>query len=257
MSWTKTTIVQELKRLHRARADISYNHMASTAQSLVSAAAVQFGSYRKAVELAGIDYLSVLRRPRWTRQAIIKLIKQARRGGQDLNWGAVTKRRDELGRAAFAATQTRLFGRWDRALQAAGLDADDVSPYRRWNRETILFELKSRHRDGQAVNSGAVQADDQGLHAAAIRAFGKFDAALTAANIPPDSVRQRKSWSKPLVVSSLKALKKSGANVSDSAMRRSDPALYGASVRLFGTFPAARKAAGISFVPGRRTTKPV
>jgi len=59
----------ELKRLHRARADISYNRMARTAQSLVSAAAIQFGSYRKAVELAGIDYTSVLRRPRWTRQA--------------------------------------------------------------------------------------------------------------------------------------------------------------------------------------------
>jgi hypothetical protein len=90
-----------------------------------------------------------------------------------------------------------------------------------------------------------------------MRQFGKFDAALTAAHIKPESVRRRQSWSKPLVVSSLKVLKKSGSQLSDTAVRRSAPALYGAAVRLFGSFPAARKAAGVVFARAGRSGKRV
>src|SRR5690349_1313112 len=115
MLWDKQRIQEELKRLSRRGDDLSYNSLARRKQSLVSAAAYHFGSYRGAVEEAGIDYATVVRRPRWTKQAIIGLIKQAKRQGEDLHWSAVTKRRDELGRAAFAALQPRLFGKWDRA----------------------------------------------------------------------------------------------------------------------------------------------
>src|SRR5437588_11315244 len=125
IAWDKERIVHTLRQLHKRGEDLSYNKLAKRHQSLVSAAAYHFGSYRAAVERAGIDYAAVTRRPRWNKQLIITQIKQARRNGQDLHWSAVTKRRDELGMAAIASLQARLFGRWDRALQAAGLDADD------------------------------------------------------------------------------------------------------------------------------------
>src|SRR3954464_6368214 len=153
MVWDKGRIKAELKRLHRGGTNLSYNALAKKQQSLVSAAAYHFGSYRRAVEAAGIEYDEVIRRPRWTKQGIIQLIKNARRAGDDLHWSAVTKRRDELGRAAFASLQPRLFGRWDRALHAAGLDADEVSRYRRWDRNSVAFELRSRVQDQEPLNS--------------------------------------------------------------------------------------------------------
>lgn len=247
MRWTKDEIVKAVKKLHAQRRDLSYNAMARRQQALVSAAAYHFGSYRKAVERAGVDYAEVTRRPRWTKQRIIALIKGSRRDGHDLHWSAVTKRRDELGRAAFASLQPRLFGSWDRALTAAGLDADDVNRYRKWDRETILFELKARHKDREPLNSGAIQRDDPGLHAAAVRHFGAYDAALRAGKIDPDRVRRRRRWDKAEVTRSLKAAKRAGKKLSDSAVRKDQPALYGAAVRLFGTFTAARAAAGIKF----------
>jgi hypothetical protein len=216
-------------------------------QALVSAAAYHFKSYRRAVEQAGIDYATVLRRPRWTRGKIIALIKSARRRGEELHWSAVTRRRDELGKAAFAALQPRLFGNWHRALHAAGLDADEVSRYRHWDRNSIVFELKSRYRDDEPLSSGALQADDPGLHAAAIRHFGAYDAALRAANFDPRKIRRRRRWNKTQVIQSIKAAARSGKSLSDSSVRRESPALYGASIRLFGTFTAARKAAGVKF----------
>jgi hypothetical protein len=253
MPWHKPSILCEISRLHKANADLSYNGLAKTHQALVSAAAYNFGSYRKAVESAGIDYATVLRRPRWTRKLIISLIKSAKRNGDDLNWSTVTIRRDDLGRAAFASLQPRLFGQWDRALQAAGLDPDDISLYRRWNKSTIAYELKQLAQDSQPVSSGAIQNSDPGLHAAAIRHFQNFDTALRAANLNPEKIRQRKNWTKPTLLKSLKSIAKTGQKMSDHQIRQHSPSLYGASLRLFGSFIAARAAAGIKF---KRKLKP-
>jgi hypothetical protein len=247
MIWSKTEILREIRRLHKAGADLSYNGRARAMQALVSAAAYHFKSYRRAIEQAGIDYATILRRPRWTRAKIIALIKSARRRGDDLHWSAVTQRRDELGKAAFAALQPRLFGKWHRALHGAGLDADEISRYRHWDRNSIVFELKSRGQDDEPLSSGSLQSDDPGLHAAAIRHFGTYDAALRAAKIDPQKVRRRRHWDKASVIKSIKALARARKSLSDSNIRRESPALYGASIRLFGTFTAARKAAGVKF----------
>src|SRR4051794_40430236 len=110
MIWTKDEIVRSLKKLHKAGDDLSYNALARKRQPLVSAAAYHFGSYRKAVERAGIDYATVVRRPRWTKAAIINLIKLAKRRGDDLHWSAVTKRRGGLGRAPLPPPQPPPFG---------------------------------------------------------------------------------------------------------------------------------------------------
>ncbi len=245
MVWDKTKIIQALKKFHKQGVDLSYNSLARKQQSLVSAAAYHFGSFRNAVERAGIDYAEVIRRPRWTRTSIIKLIKEAKRAGKELHWSAVTKRRDDVGKAAFASLQPRLFGSWDRALHAAGLDADEVNRYRKWDKNTVIAELKARHRDSEALNSGSIQKDDPGLHAAAVRHFVGYDMALRAAKIDPVKVRQRRIWDRTDVIRGLKQAKKSGKHISDSAIRREHPALYGAAVRLFGSFTAARAAAGI------------
>ena len=186
MVWDKAEILSTLKKLHKQGADLSYNAMSRKMQPLISAAAYHFGSYRIAVDQAGIDYSEFVRRPRWNKTAIIKLIKQARRASEPLHWSSVSKRRDELGKAAFASLQPRLFGSWDRALHAAGLDAGRQSTgIRKWTRESVVSELKTRFRESDALNSGAVQKDDPGLHAAAVRHFNAFDHALQAAPVGP------------------------------------------------------------------------
>jgi hypothetical protein len=245
MTWTPERILQALRKHDRSGADLSYSALARRRQALVSAAAYHFGSYRRAVEQAGIDYVQHLRRPRWTRRRIIALIKQARRKGKDLHWSAVTRRRNELARAAFASLQPRLFGRWDRALHAAGLDADQVSCYRTWDRNTVLFEIRARQREGEPLNSSAVQQDDPALHAAAVRHFGSYAASLRAARIDAKAVRQRRQWTPKAVLAALRKAGRRGVHLSDSAVRGQYPALYGAAVRTFGTFPRARKAAGL------------
>src|SRR6185503_4682398 len=218
------------------------NAMTRRVQPLVSAAAYHFGSYRSAVERAGIDYATVIRRPRWTRPLIIQMIKQAKRKDNDLHWSAVSRRRDELGRAAFASLQPRLFGSWDRALSAAGLDADEISRYRKWDRNTIVAELKERFSDEEALNSGALQREDPGVHAAAVRHFGSYDDALKAAGFKPDAHRQRRRWNRDQVIRELRRFANGNGGVRDADLRSENPALYGAALRLFRNLNTARRA---------------
>ena len=234
VAWDKDRIVTALERLHKKGTEISYNQLAKSHQSLVSAAAYHFGSYRKAIEKAGIDYAEVTRRPRWTKQGIIKLIKEARRKGEDLHWAAVTQRRDQLGLAAYASLQRRLFGRWDKALQAAGLDADDVALYRKWDRGSILFELRGLAREREPLNSGAIQKSEPGLHAAAVRHFGGYESALLAAKLEPSDYRQRRRWTKAIVVEEMRSLFKGRKKLTMTELRAGHSALHGAAVRLFG-----------------------
>jgi hypothetical protein len=252
MVWNKHEILREIRRLHKNGSDLSYNGLSQSKQSLVSAAAYHFGSYRRAVEQAGIDYATILRRPRWTRARIIALIKAAKKRGDDLYWSAVTHRRDELGKAAFAALQPRLFRTWRRALQAAGLNAEEISQYRRWDRRSIVSELKSRAKDGQPLSSGSLQDSDPGLHAAAVRHFTEYDLALKAAGLDPAKFRKRRSWNRQEVLKTIKHASKNGTSLADSRVRREYPALYGAAIRIFGTFTEARRLAGVKFKPRRR-----
>ena len=252
MAWTKESIVKELKKLNKSKADLSYNQLARVNQSLVSAAAYYFGSYRAAVEEAGIDYADVTRRPRWTPDRIVALIKKADKAGEELHWSAVTRRDDELKKAAFASLQDRLFGTWDAALTAAGLDPTVVSRYRRWDEGSIRDELQARQKAKRPLNSGTLQKEDPGLHAAAVRYFGNFDSALREAGIDPLEHRRRRRWDQKAVLDGLKMLKANGNRMSDSTVRAEDAALYGAAVRLFGSFTKARTAAGIT-APKRAT----
>lgn len=253
MTWTRIRILQALRRLDQSGADLSYNALARARQPLLSAAAYHFGSYRSALGQAGIEYTDHLRRPRWTKKRIIALIKRARREGADLSWSAATRRGDDLSRAAFAALQPRLFGRWARALHAAGLDADDVSRYHTWDRNTVVFELRARRRDEEPLNSASLQRDHPALHAAAVRYFGTYERALRAARLNPNELRQRHRWSRAEVVRALRKAHRRRIRVSDSEIRARLPALHGAAVRWFGSFPAARRAAGIAFASRDRS----
>ena len=192
MRWQQSTILAELKRRRRGGATLAHRALSESNRPLLAAAIHHFGSYAAALAAAGIDPTEVRRRPLWTKDRIIKAIKAARKAKRDLCWSCVVKRGGPLSRAAFAAIRPRMFGTWARALQVAGVDADDYRRYRAWDRESVAFDLKQRYADDEAVNSGAVQAEDPGLHAAAVRYFGSFDDALRAARLVPKKVRVRK-----------------------------------------------------------------
>jgi hypothetical protein len=234
MNWTSESILGRIRTLHANGVDLSYRAVTATDRALLSAAVYHFGSFRKAVEAAGVPYVSNRSKPGWTRESIIELVQKAHKEGTDLSWSAVMSREDDLRRAAFASLQKRLFGSWNAALIAADIDPNATRAYRAWTRETIAQALRKRHQAGMPMSSAALQAEEPALHAAAFRYFGSFDAALQAAKLKPETVRLRRKWTPDTIRAEVKRLTRK-SELDPAALRRRDPALYLAVLRIFGS----------------------
>lgn len=243
--WNKTKITARIRALRKAGKDLSYNHIAAKGQGLLSAANYHFGSWREAVEAAGIDYDGDVRRiPKWTRERIVATIRAAQKAGQDLCWSSVSKHPKYSG-MAYGAIRNSKFGSWDAALAAAQVEPAGVRRYESWNEEKVIARIKQRAQAGLEMNSKSMQEQDCKLFNAALKRFQKWQEALKAAGIEPEAVYKRRHWDKAQIRDEVRALWKSGADLAAPGMRRERPALYSAAIKYFGSWTAARMACGI------------
>lgn len=243
--WDSGLIARRIRDLYRQGQDVSYNAMARANQGLISSANYYYGSYRKAVEAAGIDYAEICQKPRWNPDRVVDVILQGHRAGFDLSWAIVSKRRDELGCAAKAAIRLRGFGNWNDALRKAGLDPDAVSRYRHWPPRAIIGELKRRAAAGEPLNSKAIQAELPGLYGAAVRQLGSYDNALRKAGVNPKTIAQRRQWDQSAVCARLREFERDHGQVSQVMLRQHDSGLMRAIRIWFGDLPKAIAAAGV------------
>jgi len=115
-SWDEETIIDEIRKLKKEGADLSSKTMDETANPLIATARRRFGNWGNAVEKAGIDYDSVRRRRRWSREQIVEGIQDLRQKGVRLQSGEVRQKAPAL---FAAACKPRFFGSWRKALEAA------------------------------------------------------------------------------------------------------------------------------------------
>ncbi len=104
-----------------------------------------------------------------------------------------------------------------------------------WTKEKIIAELKRLRQNGPVGNTR--------IESAARSHFGSLQAALEAAGLP---YRQKspscRKWSQELVVAAIRRRQRDTNRL--EAVHREDPALYAAAKNLFGSWGAARCAAG-------------
>lgn len=190
MHWTRQAILDEIRRLHKAKEDMSFAALEKNHLSLMRAAAWHYGTWRRAVEEAGIDYETLSRYKRWSKARIIARIQELYAEGQDLSWRSISQTVDPA--LAASALRPNGFGSWPEAIAAAGLDISEVARYKYWNTELVLKTIKERHKAGVNLSSRNAQKNDQSLFCAARRRFGTWDKALEAAGLDVSTIRIRK-----------------------------------------------------------------
>jgi hypothetical protein len=188
--WTRKSIIAEIKRLHDANEELYYSKAEDNHLNLVRAAGWHYGTWRRAVEAAGIDYESLSRYQRWNKQKIVERIRELHAQGQELHWRAVSTHVDPA--LAAAALRPNGFNSWREALAAAGLDIEDIARYKEWDEEKVLKAIRRRKRAGLSMFSKSLQTEDQSLFCAARRRFGSWDGALNAAGLKAEKIRLRK-----------------------------------------------------------------
>lgn len=183
--WTKEKLIEEIKRLHEAGVDLSPTSIQRTNSALFSSARSRshFGSWRAAIEAAGLEYDGLKRiKQRWTREEIIRRIQEMHAQGHDL----LDPRFKVKNRSLYlAACAHRYFGSWRRAVQAAGLDHETMRESRVWTKARILRTIQTLAAEGKPLGWAYIEEHEPGIYRAARRKenFGSWNAALHAAGV--------------------------------------------------------------------------
>lgn len=189
MRWTRKGIVAEIQQLHRDGIALNYASAETNHLQLMRAAAWHFGTWRHAVETAGIDYQALSKYRRWGRERIIERIRELHHEGSDLSWRSVSLEIDPA--LAAAALRPNGFTSWRQAIAAAGLNIEEVARYQAWDAKRVVDEIRALQRGGEPMSSKLVQISNQSLFCAARRRFGSWDEALRAAGLDVSQIRLR------------------------------------------------------------------
>lgn len=191
--WTKERLVEEIQRLHAQQVDLSPTAIQATHSALFSSARSRshFGSWRAAIEAAGLDYDDLKRvKQRWNREAILARIREMHAQGHDLLDPKFKVRNRSL---YLAACAHRYFGSWRRAVSAAGLDHEEMREGRVWTRTRILRTIRELSVEGKPLGWAYIEEHEPGIYRAARRKenFGSWAGALQAAGIDHTPLRGR------------------------------------------------------------------
>jgi len=190
--WTRDKIVETIRRLNDKGIDLSPTAIQKTHSALFSSARSQshFGSWRTAVEAAGLSYDDIKRiKQRWSRDEILRQIKEHHARGDDLLNPEFKIRHRNL---YLAACAHRYFGSWRRAIQAANLDHESMRESRVWTKRRILKKIKELARDGKPLGWAYIEEHCPGIYRAARRKenFGSWNNALLEAGVQPSPIRR-------------------------------------------------------------------
>lgn len=182
--WSRERILRRISHAYQTHEDLLSGEFKLRHKKLYSAACAKryFGSWKKAIEAAGIDYSALRSEHFWSRQRILRTIREIQGRGELLNWSALNSRYPSLYRAA---RRPENFGSWRKAVEAAGIEPAQVIINHQWTRKKIIEGIRKMAREGEDLSPRSVMRTHGPLFSAAKspRYFGTWRAAVEAAGI--------------------------------------------------------------------------
>lgn len=267
-NWTREQIIRILVEREAKGLPLSVGGE-GVDKSLYSAARRIFGSWRNAIQAAGIAPQQVLTWERWSPGRILIMIRHLARRDRPLTTLQMERRYHNIVSAA-----RRHFGSWSKAVLAAGVKPTRLLRVIPWNEERVIEAILTRALRNQSLAARVVE--PRSLVEAGHRFFGGWTAAVTAAGLdlattepPPrrnkrsglasaraSSVKEadipRVAWNKERVVARLLARLQEQKPISPAALARGERSLYHAARRYFGSWNQAILAAGLDPAAHRR-----
>ena len=245
---TKADTLHAIKGLKKSGKALNYYAVRQSHGSLLVRARQQFGSWRKAITAAGLDYEKISLICRWSKKEIVRQIQELHQAKQFPDISTLARKSPKLYEAC-----CRHYGSGLAALKAAGINYDELlqdHPYR-WTRATIIAEIKRRHSDGKTLCRADILRKEPVLKRfcyAATHQFGGWSKALLAAKLSPNTIRNRDGlWPRERVLAGIRSRFKQGKFLNTDLMLREDLPLHAAGRRHFGTWKKAVEKAGINY----------
>ncbi|MCY3020200.1 MAG: hypothetical protein NTW87_14375 [Planctomycetota bacterium] len=237
--WTPELVIKEIRK-RTAAGEAQTPHTLNQPQSLMRACRRFFSSWEEAVWAAESRKgpPPAKRRTLMTKSDVLKAILQLEAGGLPLNPGAVVRHDLVLYRAIH-----RIFGHYDNAMRAAGIDPACVRRQQYWSREDVLNGIRRRAEQGREMALCFDQHPQASLVDAAARWFSSWDEACRAAGVHLDNPRRSAAgWTRLAMVRRIREVHALGKKIN---FKRHPGSFCRAAMVLFGSWDAMLRAAGL------------
>lgn len=180
-------------------------------------------------------------RRKWHDRAIIDHI-MSRYGRKPLHYSYYVNTYPDIHAAAI-----RIFGSWRDAIEACGLNYDEIRKYRQWSSEKILEEIKKLKKAKKPLNSVYIQNKHKPLYMATVKRFKSWGKAVHAVGIDYSKIRLRKCLSKAEIKEEILKLHRRKVDLAYPNMRAKYQNLLATAMKKLGegSWAKARKKCGI------------
>lgn len=244
--WSKEKIIEGINQLNKNGFPLNYQFVRDHNRDLLAAAVQKkyFGSWKNAIEQAGLDYISV-RKNKYllSKKAVIEEIKNRAKNGNlsGLYLGGNTKNK------RLYHSARKHFGSMKNAVESAGLKKDSYRVTKEWSRDLIIDALKEHSKNGKHLSYSNLRKIDKTL-IAAIDSGVYFKGLVEARKVAKveNNAPKREYWSKDKVIKRLQLLHTKGIRLTKENIYQNDSRLASAIDRrtYFKTLSDAKRSAG-------------
>ncbi len=243
----RESVIQAILRRERDGLPLNCEAVKGVSRPLHNGAIRHFGSWRNALQTAGIDTATIERRRKWDRAKILARLREMCGQRRSLRQSDVNRYDSGFCRAVYLH-----FGSWCNALVAAGINPESICRDPQWDRNSIIEAILLRVLRSEALGSTKVR--PYTLKSAAVREFGSWSAALAAAGLEPanyisqrvvtQNEKKKGGWNKDRVRKAILQRHALGLPLYGHAVLRDDRALFSAGRTWFKNWSQALAYAG-------------
>ena len=200
--WTEEYILDRLWQRHEKKLPLHFLAVLTDDKEIIFQIISRFDSFDNAIKKLGLNPKDIRRIPIFfkTKKEVLAAIAQRHRLHLPLNANAVMPGK-KINEGPLYTGAKRIFGSWNKALEAAGLDYDALKKKgksRYPTSESILNEIKRRQQSGLPITGAKLiysEHADTALYLRGRKFFGSFKKALEAAGIRyKDVARSERQW---------------------------------------------------------------
>lgn len=226
--WDHGLVISEIRRIFLSDQPLNVGHARKAYGGLVDAARLRFGSWKAAVEAAGIPYqlVSLQSKKKWNKQSIQAEIGSLVRARTPLNYMYVFRAHRSLqggakreygswkaALAAFCEANPALVKRVERLIKKAIYTKGEIQRERKWSKEIVIQKIRGLKKKGERLNSQGIRRKYPTLYGMARKFYGNWESAVQAAGIDYRlelTIWQTKRWVQELTDTTYAAAVRAG-----------------------------------------------
>jgi hypothetical protein len=235
--WTERKLLTEIRRRHRSGQSLRDKDVPDRTNL---AGRRLFGTWRAAVEKAGLKYEEVTGLVRWTRKKIVEAIRDLAAHDVPLSATYIQEHHGTL----FNAAVKRFPRSWGKALRAAGFDPDEHKVARSgWTRQRAEEWVRNQAARGRCLLARAAPRELKGF--VYRRLHTTWPEFVESVGVAYPGIRKRYDWTKSALLSEIRRWKAEGNKLNYKSVQSAYQALIHQSRKFFGSWDRALAAAGV------------